>query len=99
MSSIEAALAAIESLKPGEKLVYTQIARKYGFEPTRLAQRHKGASTSLSIRFKNQQVIHLQQEQQFLQYTKGPIRKDLLPTQAIIQNFASQIVKRKLGVN
>jgi hypothetical protein len=30
MSSIEAALAAIEALEPGEKLVYAQIARKYG---------------------------------------------------------------------
>ena len=53
MSSIEAALAAIESLKPGEKLVYAQIARNYGVEPTTLARRHKGASTSLNTRFEN----------------------------------------------
>jgi hypothetical protein len=29
MGPIEAALAAIELLKPGEKLLYAQIARKY----------------------------------------------------------------------
>jgi hypothetical protein len=46
MSPIEAAFAAIESLKPEEKLVYAQIARNYGVEPTTLASRHKGASTS-----------------------------------------------------
>ncbi|KAH8724684.1 hypothetical protein GQ44DRAFT_772726 [Phaeosphaeriaceae sp. PMI808] len=46
MSPMEAALAAIESLKPGEKLVYTEIARKHGVEPTTLARRYKGASTS-----------------------------------------------------
>jgi transposase-like protein len=57
MSSVEAALAAVESLKPGEKLVYARIARKYGVEPTTLAQRHKGASTLLNTRFKNQQAI------------------------------------------
>jgi hypothetical protein len=34
MSSIVAVLAAIELLRPGEKLVYAQIARKYGVEPT-----------------------------------------------------------------
>jgi hypothetical protein len=50
MSPIEAALAAIELLKPGEKLVYAQIARQYGVEPTTLACRHKGASTSHATR-------------------------------------------------
>jgi hypothetical protein len=50
MSPIEAALAAIGSLKPGEKLVYAQIARKYGVEPTTFARRHKGASTSRATR-------------------------------------------------
>jgi hypothetical protein len=40
MSSIEAALAAIESLEPGEKLVYTQIAAKYSVDRRTLARRH-----------------------------------------------------------
>jgi hypothetical protein len=40
MSSIEAALAAIESLEPREKLVYTQIAAKYGVDRRTLARRH-----------------------------------------------------------
>jgi hypothetical protein len=40
MSSIEAALAAIESLKPGEELVYTDIAAKYGVDCRTLARRH-----------------------------------------------------------
>jgi hypothetical protein len=41
MSSIEVALAAIESLKPGEKLVYTEIAAKYGVDRRTLARRHQ----------------------------------------------------------
>jgi hypothetical protein len=40
MSSIEAALAAIESLKPGEKLIYTQIAAQYSVDRRTLARRH-----------------------------------------------------------
>ncbi|KAF2001281.1 hypothetical protein P154DRAFT_433275 [Amniculicola lignicola CBS 123094] len=51
MSSIEATLAAIESLEPGEKLMYTQIAREYSIKPITLAQRHKGVSTLLNICF------------------------------------------------
>jgi hypothetical protein len=99
MSSIEAVLAAIELLRPGEKLVYAQIARKYGVEPTTPARRHKGASTSLNTRFKNQQAIHPQQEQELLQYIKGLKRKGLPATRAMIQIFASQMAKRELGVN
>jgi hypothetical protein len=37
MDPIEAALAAIEPLELGEKLVYAQIVKKYGVKPTTLA--------------------------------------------------------------
>jgi DNA-binding GntR family transcriptional regulator len=40
MSLIEAALAAIEVLEPGEKLVYTKIAEKFGVDRSTLARRH-----------------------------------------------------------
>jgi hypothetical protein len=40
MSPIEAALAAIKALEPGEKLIYTHIAAKYGIDRTTLARRH-----------------------------------------------------------
>jgi transposase-like protein len=98
MSPIEAALAAIDSLKPEEKHLYAQIARKYGVEPTTLAPRHKGASTSRATRDENQPVLHPQQEAEFLQYIKRLTRQGLPPTRAIIRNFASQIAKRELGV-
>ena len=46
MSLIEAAIAAIESLEPGEQFIYRQIAREYGCSRAALAQRHKGVSSS-----------------------------------------------------
>jgi hypothetical protein len=46
MSLIEAALAAIKALEPGEKLVYTYIAAKYSINRTTLARRHQGAAVS-----------------------------------------------------
>lgn len=97
MDSIEAALAAIESLKPGEKLVYAQIARTYGVEPTTLARRHKGASTSRSLEAQNRQALHPQQEQQLLQYIKQLTIRGLQPTRSMMRNFASQIAQREVG--
>jgi hypothetical protein len=89
MGLIEAALTAIESLEPGEKLVYTQIAREYDVEPTTLARRHKGASTSCSLNAQNRQALHPQQELELLHYIKC----------LMIRNFASQIAQRELGVH
>ena len=99
MSPIEAALAAIESLRPEEKLIYAQVARKYGVEPTTLARWHKGVSTSRATRDENQRALHPQQEAELLQYIKRLTRQGLLPTRAMIRNFASQIAKRELRVN
>jgi hypothetical protein len=48
MSSIEAALAAIESLEPGEKFSYRQIASNHGYNRTTLARRHQGVTVSCS---------------------------------------------------
>jgi hypothetical protein len=99
MSSIEAALAAIESLEPGEKLVYAQIAREYNIEPTTLARRHKGASTSCSLKAQNRQALHPQQELELLHYIERLTKQGLPPTRAMIRNFASQIAQRELGVH
>jgi hypothetical protein len=99
MGSIEAALAAIKLLEPGEKLVYAQIAREYNVEPTTLARRHKSASTSCSFNAQNCQALHPQQELELLHYIKRLTKQGLPPTQAMIQNFASQIAQRELGVH
>jgi hypothetical protein len=97
MSSIEAALAAIESLKPGEKLVYTKIPEKYGVDRKTLAQRHQGASISRNTQAQNQQALHPQQEQELLRYIKQLTERGLPPTRAMIRRFASDIAKRELG--
>jgi len=41
MGSLEAALAAIESLAPGESINYSEIARNYGVERSTLRRRHQ----------------------------------------------------------
>jgi hypothetical protein len=99
MSSIEAALTAIESLGPGEQPSYRKFARDYGCSRAALAQRHQGVSTSRAVHAQNQQAVHPQQEQELLQCIKRLTRQSLPPTQAMIQNFGTQIARRELGKN
>jgi hypothetical protein len=47
MGDIEAALAAIESLEPGEHFTYTEIADKYGVDRTTLSRRYRGVQKNL----------------------------------------------------
>jgi hypothetical protein len=97
MSSIEAALAAIESLEPGEKLIYTQIAAQYSVDRRTLARRHQRVVSSPSIKAQNQQALHPQQELELLRYIERLTRQGLPPTRPMIRRFASDIAKRELG--
>ena len=99
MSPIEAALAAIEALEPGEKLVYAQIARKYGVAVSTLSQRHRGVSSSRAIKAQNQQALHPQQETELLRYIERLTTQGLPPTRPMIRRFASSIARKELGVH
>ena len=99
MSSIEAALAAIESLQPGEQFSYRKIAAEYCCNRTTLARRHQGISSSRAIRQENQQALHPQQEQELLRYIERLTRQGLPPTRPMIRRFASDIAKKELGVH
>ena len=93
MSPIEAALAAIEALEPGEKLVYAEIARKYGVLTSTLSQRHRGVSSSRATKAQNQQALHPQQELELLRYIEHLTRQGLPRTRPMIRRFASDIAK------
>jgi hypothetical protein len=97
MSPIEAALAAIEALEPGEKLVYTHIAAEYGVDRRTLARRHQGATVSRDTQAQNLQALHPQQEQELVRYIERLTRQGLPPTRPMIRRFASDITKKELG--
>jgi hypothetical protein len=99
MSSIEAAVAAVESLEPGEKLNCRQIAQQHRCSRVALAKRHQGLSTSRATQAQNQQALHPQQEKELLRYIERLTGRWLPPTRAMIQNFGSQIAKKELGVH
>jgi hypothetical protein len=97
MSSIEAALAAIESLEPGEQFSYRKVAVEYHCNRTTLARRHQGLASSRSTMAENQQALHPQQELELLRYIERLTRQGLPPTRPMIRRFASDIAKRELG--
>jgi AraC-like DNA-binding protein len=96
MSSIEAALAAIESLEPGEQFSYRQIAAEYHCSRTTLARRHQGLASSRSTMAENQQALHPQQELELLRYIERLTEQGLPPTRPMIRRFASNIAKKEL---
>lgn len=97
MEPIDAALAAIHALQPGEKLVYAQIARKYNVDPRTLARRHKGITTSRSVAAQNCQALHPQQELELIRYIDRISKQGLPPTRDTIRRFATQLAQKELG--
>jgi len=99
MSQIEAAIAAIESLEPGEQFSYRQLATQFACSRTTLARRHQGLASSRSTMAENQQALYPQQELELLRYIKKLTEQGLPPTRAMIRRFGSDIAKKELGKN
>jgi hypothetical protein len=99
MSQIEAAIAAIESLEPGEQFSYRQLAIEFACSRTTLARRHQGLASSRSTMAENQQALHPQQEQELLRYIRKLTERGLPPTGAMIRRFGSDTSKKELGKN
>lgn len=66
MDSIEAALAEIESLGPGEKVNYSKIARKYGVDRSTLSRHHRGVQGSREDQYENQRILNDQQAKELI---------------------------------
>jgi hypothetical protein len=97
LGSIEAALAAIKSLEPGEKLIYTHIAAEYIVDRRTLARRHQGISASRDTEAQNRSALHPYQELELLRYIERLTSQGLPPTRPMIRRFASYISKKELG--
>jgi IS30 family transposase len=88
---MEAALTAIESLEPGEKFTYQEIADQYGIQRSTLSRRHRGRQGMLEAQRTNQQKLNPQQELELVSYIEDLTERELPPTREMIQNFASTI--------
>jgi hypothetical protein len=97
MAPIDDALAAIEALEPGEKLVYQKIADQYGVDRSTLARRHKRVQVPRELKDSNQKKLTPQQEAGLVKYIEELTARHIPPTREIIRNFASAVAKEEVS--
>jgi hypothetical protein len=91
--SLEAALEELSTYKHGDHPLYAQLAKKYGVERSTLSRRHRAVTGSQEHDILSRQKVTPQQEAELLKHIEELTKQRLPPTRAIIQNFASLIVK------
>ncbi|KAF2196008.1 hypothetical protein GQ43DRAFT_334611, partial [Delitschia confertaspora ATCC 74209] len=97
MSSIEAAIKAIESLKPEETFRYSDIAKNFNVHRSTLSRRHRAVTTSHATKVSNLRRLSRQQEQELVRYIERLTKQGLSPTRSLIRNFASSVAKNTVG--
>jgi hypothetical protein len=99
MEPIDKALAWIESREPGEKIVYSHIADRFGVDCSRLSRRHRGKTTSQTQHHQNQQLLTPAQEDTLLRHIDTLHKRGLPPIRSIIRNLAFEIISKLVGKN
>jgi hypothetical protein len=97
MTSMEDALAALESLDPGKSYSYSEIARKHGVDRSTLSRRHRAVTTSRAADASTRQKLNPQQELELVRYIEGLTKRRLPPTREMVRNFAMDIAKRPVS--
>jgi transposase-like protein len=91
MEPINAALEALESLKPGETPQYAKVAREFGVDRSTLSRRHQGVCASQTEGYNQQQLLTAQQEVELIKYIDSVCKRSTPPLREMIRNFASKI--------
>jgi hypothetical protein len=89
MAPIDDALAAIESLEPGEHFTYREIGRCFNVPHTTLSRRHQGRQRPRAAKNSAQLALNPQQEAELVRYIEDLTKRALPPTRDMIRNFAS----------
>ena len=95
MTPIEAALEALDSLRPDEKPNFTQVAKEYGCSRTTLSRRYRMVQRSYQEARNEQRLLSQKQEEILVKYIKDLYSKKLLPTKYIVRNFARDIFRKE----
>jgi len=91
MAPIEEALEALQSLRPGERFSYTEIANKYGCNRTTLSKRHRGLQGTHAAQYESQRVLTDEQSQTLVNWINELTKKGLPPSNEMLRNFAREI--------
>jgi transposase-like protein len=97
MTPIEAALAALDSLEPGEKICYADIAREYGCDRNTLSRRHRRVQSSREQKVEKERLLTVIQEKELIEYIDRLTVRGIPPTNAMVWNFAAEIAGKEPG--
>ena len=97
MPGIKDAITQINSLKPGEKLVYQKIADNHGVNRVTLMRHHKRVQADQQTKNISQLKLNPPQEAELVKYIKELTERRLPPTRAMIRNFACIIGKTEVS--
>jgi hypothetical protein len=84
---LQEALAAVDSLKPGEKFSYRDLAKKYGCCRSTLTRRVQGVHTSQKDDIIKRQLLHPRTEIELVQYLRSLTEKHLEPSRVMLINI------------
>ncbi|THC87091.1 hypothetical protein EYZ11_013464 [Aspergillus tanneri] len=97
MDSIEAAIAEIESRKPGELFSYRNIAKKFGVDRITLARRHQGIQGTKADQYKSQRLLSNKQAKELIKYINKLLKRGLYLTHKMLRNFTQEICGTRPG--
>jgi hypothetical protein len=97
MTPIDAAIEAIESLKPGNLINYTKIAKEFGVNRITLSRRHKGIQRSREDQYEDQRVLNDQQTKDLIKNIDKLSEKGLYISHEMLRNFAKELTGKKPG--
>ena len=97
MSSIDAALAFIDSLSPDDHINITKIAKQFEYDRSTLSKRYRGKTGSRNTQYQNQRNLNNQQEKSLVKYIDSLCARGLPPSKHMIRNFAQEIYYKEIG--
>jgi hypothetical protein len=97
MAPIDDAAAAFGSHDSEDLLTLKGCADRFGVDRSTLGRRLRGVTRPKHEVSKQQQNVSPQQEYEIVRYIEGLTKQGLPPTRAMIQNFSSEIAKKRLS--
>ena len=97
MSSIDAALAFIDSLSPNDHINISKIAKQFDCNRSTLDKQYRGKTKPRHAQYQNQRNLNDQQEKSLIKYIDRLYARGLPSNRYIIRNFAQEICQKEIG--
>ena len=94
---MEAAIASLESLKPGEIPNFKKTAAIYSVDRNTLSWCYWGIQGSQTKHYKNIMLLNYRQKKELIKYINDFYAQGLPPTRALLCNFVSEINSKEVG--